>query len=92
MNKIIELDKNWEKIGEYIDSKYWIDGKSRALLQKLSTKESEVFNPGDKVAGGHLEVFGFGERIYRNKITKEEIRMPRIFNDIWPLKTKIQFI
>lgn len=71
-------DRNWEKIGEYIDSKYWVDAKTRLLGQKLSTKEDEVFRVGDKVAGDLLEVWGFGETIYRNKTTKEEIRSPLI--------------
>lgn len=83
MNKAIYLGEDWYEIGSYIDSKFFTSqdptsSKYGQLMRKLTLEEFDKYDTGD-ILEGYLAVVGFGEKIFRNRITKEELRMPYTF-------------
>ena len=79
--KIVDLspEKGWEKTGEYIDRKYFVnkDATSRdygQIIRELTNEEFDSFECGFRI-DGVVDVIGFGNSIYRNRQTKEEHRV-----------------
>lgn len=79
--KIVNLspENGWEKIGEYIDCKYFVnkDTTSREygqIIRELTNQEFNSFECGFRI-DGVMGVIGLGSSIYRNRQTKEEHRV-----------------
>lgn len=72
-----ELD-DWIEIAEYIRVKYFAcddptSDRYKMLMRRLTDEEFKLYDIG-VVIDGHLRVIGFGDRIYVNQKTGEEVR------------------
>lgn len=79
--KVIDLspENGWEKIGQYIENKYFKSEDSTSvdygqIIRELTNEEFDSFKCGFKI-DGVISVIGFGYSIYRNRHTKEEQRV-----------------
>jgi hypothetical protein len=79
--KVIDLspENGWEKIGEYLDHKYFVNRdatnvKYGQIIRELTNEEFNSFEYGFEI-DGIVSVVGFGYSIYRNRQTKEEHRV-----------------
>lgn len=79
--KVVDLspENGWEKIGEYIDYKYFVNKDTTSveygqIIRELTNEEFNFFECGFKI-DGIVSVLGFGYSIYRNRQTKEEQRV-----------------
>lgn len=79
--KVVDLspENGWEKIGEYIDCKYFVNKDTTStsygrIIRELTDKEFNCYECGFKI-DGVVGVIGFGNSIYRNRHTKDEYRV-----------------
>lgn len=84
--KVVDLspEKGWEKIGQYIEKKYfkdedWSSNEYCRIIRELTDEEFDSFECGFEI-NGIVSVVGFGYSIYRNRQTKEEYRVQIIFD------------
>ena len=73
------LGDNWKKVGEYFCVKYFVcdDATSRryrTILRRLTDEEFKIYDIG-VVIDGYLRVVGFGDEIYINLKTGEDMRV-----------------
>ena len=81
-NKVINLspEQGWEKIGEYVEHKYFKNDDSSSdkygqIIRELTEDEFKTYDYGFAI-NGIVKVVGLGYWIYRNYKTKEEYRVP----------------
>lgn len=79
--KVVDLspENGWEKIGEYLDHKYFVNKdttnvKYGQIIRELTNEEFNSFECGFEI-DSIVSVIGIGCRIYRNRQTKEEYRV-----------------
>lgn len=79
--KVVDLspENGWEKIGQYIENKYFKSEDSTSvnygqIIRELTNEEFDSFKCGFKI-NDIISVIGFGYLIYRNRHTKEEQRV-----------------
>lgn len=79
--KVVDLspENGYEKIGEYLDYKYFVNKdttnvKYGQIIRELTNEEFNSFECGFEI-DGVVSVVGIGCRIYRNRHTKEEHRV-----------------
>ena len=73
-------EQGWEKIGQYIEHKYFkndnsLDKKYCQIIRELTGDEFKTYDCGFTI-DGIVKVVGLGYWIYRNYKTKEEYRVP----------------
>ena len=80
--KVINLspENGWDKIGEYIDHKYFVDRGTTStsygqIIRELTDEEFNCYECGFGI-DGVVQVVGMGNSIYRNRETKDEHRIP----------------
>ena len=76
--KVIDLspENGWEKIGEYIDHKYFVNKNTLSreygqIIRELTNEEFNSFECGFGI-DGIISVVGLGNSLYRNRHTKDE--------------------
>lgn len=79
--KVVDLspENGWEKIGEYLDHKYFVNRDATSvnygqIIRELTDEEFNSFEHGFEI-DGVVSVVGVGCYIYRNRQTKEEHRV-----------------
>lgn len=79
--KVVDLspENGWEKIGEYIDRKYFVNRDTASMsygqiIRELTDEEFDYYECGFKI-DGVMDVIGLGNSIYRNRQTKEEYKV-----------------
>lgn len=82
-NKITFLGNDWHEVDSYIHEKYFVcqdptSSRCHQLMRKLTKEEFNRYETGN-ILEDYLTVVGIGEKIFRNRITKEEIRIPYMF-------------
>lgn len=76
-------ENDWEKIGEYIEEKFFVNNVPESpyyntYVKKLTYEEAKLYDIGEAL-GGMIRVYGIGFSIYRNFKTKEEFRVQKFF-------------
>lgn len=79
--KVVNLspENGWEKIGEYIDRKYFVNQDTAStsygrIIRDLTDEEFNSYECGFRI-DGVVSVMSVGNSIYRNRQTKEEHRV-----------------
>lgn len=82
--KDLREEKGWEKIGEYVEEKFFVNNVPESpnfntLVKMLTYEESMLYDIGEAI-GGIVRVYGVGFSIYRNRKTGEEFRVRKFFD------------
>lgn len=79
--KVVDLspENGWEKIGEYLDCKYFVNKDTAStsygqIIRELTDEEFDCYECGFRI-DGVVGVIGLGNSIYRNRQTKDEYRV-----------------